>query len=101
MLTFLLISSPYKHQVNEGVCNEASVSRSAQYRWMSLYYPRRRWASQGEINLNEVYKLEKRLATLEEENTIFRKSGCGTKASNAEKVAAVKALKGQFTEHAI
>ena len=83
------------------VCKLASVSRSALYRWMSIFAPRKRWAVQGEIDLNYVYKLERRLATLEEENAIFRKSGCGTKSSNAEKVAAVKALKGQFTEHAI
>jgi transposase InsO family protein len=83
------------------VCEHASVSRSALYRWMSMFALRKRWAVQCEIDLNHVYKLERRLATLEEENAIFRKSGCGTKASNAEKVAAVKALKGQFTEHAI
>ena len=83
------------------VCKLASVSRSDLYRWMSMFALRKRWAAQDEIDLNHVYKLERRLATLEEENAIFRKNGCGTKASNAEKVAAVKALKGQFTEHAI
>ena len=79
----------------------ASVSRSALYRWMSVFAPRKRWASQGEIDLNNVYRLERRVATLEDENAIFRESGCGTKSTTKEKIAAVKALKGKFTEHAI
>lgn len=83
------------------VCEHASVSRSALYRWMEIFAPRKRWASQGEIDLNDVYKLERRVAILEQENTIFRKSGCGTKSTNEEKIAAVKALKGEFTEYAL
>ena len=36
---------------------------------------------------------QNRLATLEEENQIFRQSGCGTSASIDEKIAAVKQLR--------
>lgn len=37
----------------------------------------------------------------EEEIQIFQKSGCGTKSSNDEKIAAIETLRGQFTVYAL
>ena len=92
--------------VNDGVpilnvCKREGVSRSALYRWMQLYKGRSRWHSKRTINLQQVYKMEQRLAILEEEVQIFRKSGCGTKSSNDEKIAAIEALRGEYTVFAI
>ena len=94
------------HMVNDGlpilnVCKQESVSRSALYRWMQLYKGRSRWNSKRTINLQQVYQMERRLSILEEEVQIFRKSGCGTKSSNDEKIAAIEALRGEYTVFAI
>ena len=45
--------------------------------------------------------MERKIATLEAEVQIFRKSGCGTKSSNDEKSAAIETLRGEFTIFAI
>ena len=92
--------------VNDGVpilnvCKREGVSRSALYRWMQLYKGRSRWSSKRTINLQQVYQMERRLAILEEEVQIFKKSGCGTKSSNDEKIAAIEALRGEYTIFAI
>ena len=79
------------------VCRQEGVSRSALYEWIKLYKSRTRWSSKRTINLRQVYQMERRLATLEEENQIFKKSGCGTKSSNDEKIAAIQNLKGEYT----
>ena len=78
------------------VCRQEGVSRSALYEWIKLYKSRTRWGSKKTINLKQVYQMERRLATLEEEVQIFRKSGCGTKSSNDEKIAAIQALRGEY-----
>ena len=49
----------------------------------------------------QIAAIRRKLATLEEENQIFRKSGCGTASSIDDKVSAVKRLQGDFTVHAI
>lgn len=92
--------------VNDGVpilnvCKREGVSRSALYRWMQLYKGRSRWNSKRTINLQQVYQMERRLAILEEEVQIFRRSGCGTRSSNDEKIAAIEALRGEYTVFAI
>ena len=83
------------------VCKREGVSRSALYDWIKLYQVRSRWGSTKTISLRQVYQMERRLATLEEEVQIFRKSGCGTKSSNDEKIAAIEALQGEYTVFAI
>ena len=83
------------------VCEQEGVSRSALYRWKQLYENHSRWSTKKIINLQQVYQMERRLAILEEEIQIFRKSGCGTKSSIDEKIAAIEALKGEFTVFAI
>ena len=74
------------------VCEQEGVSRSALYRWKQLYENHSRWSTKKIINLQQVYQMERRLAILEEEIQIFRKSGCGTKSSIDEKIAAIEAL---------
>lgn len=74
------------------VCRQEGVSRSALYEWIRLFERRTRWSSKRTINLRQVYQMERRLSTLEEEIQIFKKSGCGTKSSNDEKIAAIEAL---------
>ena len=81
----------------QDVCQQEGVSRSALYDWIKLYQMRTRWGAKKTISLRQVYQMERRLATLEEENQIFRQSGCGTKSSNDEKIAAIQKLKGQYT----
>ena len=49
----------------------------------------------------QIAAMKRKLATLEDENQIFRRSGCGTSASIDEKVAAVKQLQDNFSIHAI
>ena len=49
--------------------------------------------SEEPINLQKVYRMGRRLVTLEEELKIFRKSCCGTKSSIDEKIATIEALK--------
>ena len=49
----------------------------------------------------QIAAMKRKLATLEEENQIFRQSGCGTSASIDEKIAAVKQLQDDFTIHSI
>lgn len=49
----------------------------------------------------QIAAMKRRMAILEEENQIFRRSGCGTSASIDEKVAAVKQLQDNFSIHAI
>ena len=83
------------------VCEKEGVGRSTLYRWMELYAPRKRWNAQKSIDLNAVKKMERRLAVLEEENLIFKKSGCGTKSSIEEKIAAIDSLQGEFTIYAL
>lgn len=83
------------------VCKSEGVSRSALYRWIQLYTSQKRWGANEPIDLQKVYRMERRLATLEEELKIFRKSGCGTKSSIDEKIAAIEALKGEFTTYVI
>ena len=53
------------------VCRQEGVSRSALYEWIKLYKSRTRWGSKKTINLKQVYQMERRLATLEEEVQIF------------------------------
>ena len=79
------------------VCKREGVSRSALYEWIKLYGVRTRWGFRKTINLRQVYQMERRLASLEKEVQIFRKSGCGTKSSNDEKIAAIQALRGEYT----
>ena len=85
----------------QDVCQREGVSRSALYDWIKLYQVRTRWGSTKTISLRQVCQMERRLATLEEEIQIFRKSGCGTKSSNDEKIAAIEALQGEYTVFAI
>lgn len=62
----------------QDVCQQEGVSRSALYDWIKLYGVRTRWGFRKTINLRQVYQMERRLASLEKEVQIFRKSGCGT-----------------------
>ena len=93
-------------KVNQGtplieVCQKEGVSRSALYRWMKLYTQRTRCNGKKTINMRQVYQMERKLAILEEEVQIFRKSGCGINSSNDEKIAAILARRGKFTVFAI
>ena len=54
-----------------------------------------------DYTVGQIAAMKRKLATLEEENQIFRQSGCGTSASIDEKIAAVKQLQDDFTIHAI
>lgn len=54
-----------------------------------------------DYTVGQIAAIRRKLATLEEENQIFRKSGCGTASSIDDKVSAVKRLQGDFTVHAI
>ncbi len=49
----------------------------------------------------QIAAMKRKLAILEEENQIFRKSGCGTTSSIDDKISAVERLQGDFTVHAI
>ena len=54
-----------------------------------------------DYTVRQIAAMKRKLATLEEENQIFRQSGCGTSASIDEKIAAVKQLQDDFTIHSI
>ena len=51
--------------------------------------------------VGQIAAMKRKLATLEEENQIFRRSGCGTSSTIDEKILAVEQLHGDFTVHAI
>lgn len=83
------------------LCEEYGVSKSTIYSWIKNC--KRHYRDYRKISFTsaEVYKLERLVASLTLENDIFKKSGCGTASSNAEKIEAVNRLKSEFAVSSI
>ncbi len=79
------------------VCENNGIGRSALYRWVKEFAPKQRYGMQKTINLNQVYRMEQKIAKLEYENAIFKKSGCGISSSVDEKINAIEKLKDEFS----
>ena len=77
--------SPKVIQEKYGIC------KSALYRLHKKIQSEQRIVVK-DYTAGQIAAMKRKLATLEEENQIFRQSGCGTSASVDEKVAAVKQL---------
>ena len=54
-----------------------------------------------DYTVGQIAAMKRKLATLEEENQIFRRSGCGTSATIDEKISAVEELRSDFSVYAI
>ena len=84
----------------KAIMEKCGISKSA------VYHLRKKMQANQRIVVKDytacqIAAMKRRMAILEEENQIFRQSGCGTSASIDEKVAAVKQLQNDFTIHAI
>lgn len=83
------------------LCEDYVVPQSTLYKWLheSTTYLRR--YSRLPVSNHQIYQMERKIETLQTENDIFKKSGCGTKSSIKEKIEAIECLKEEFTVHAI
>lgn len=83
------------------LCEDYVVPQSTLYKWLheSTTYLRR--YSRLPVSNHQIYQMERKIETLQAENNIFKKSGCGTKSSIKEKIEAIECLKEEFTVHAI
>ena len=84
----------------KAIMEKYGISKSA------VYHLRKKMQANQRIvvkdnTVGQIAAMKRKLATLEEENQIFRQSGCGTSASIDEKILAVEQLHGDFTVHAI
>lgn len=83
------------------LCEDYGVPQSTLYKWLneSTTYIRR--YSRLPISNHQIYQMERKIETLQTENDIFKKSGCGIKSSIKEKIEAIERLKGEFSVNAI
>lgn len=83
------------------LCEDYVVPQSTLYKWFheSTTYLRR--YSRLPVSNHQIYQMERKIKTLQIENDIFKKSGCGIKSSIKEKIEAIERLKGEFTVHTI
>jgi transposase InsO family protein len=83
------------------ICKKYHISKSCLYNWIKQFKKYHRRVKKMDINLQQIYALERDLKKLRIENEIFRKSGCGINSSIKEKVEAIEKLKNEYTVHAI
>ena len=86
--------SPKAVQEKYGIC------KSALYRLHKKIQAEQRIVVK-DYTAGQIAAMKRKLATLEEENQIFRRSGCGTSATIDEKIFAVEELRSDFSVHAI
>ena len=84
----------------KAIMEKYGISKSA------LYHLRKKMQADQRIvvkdyTAGQIAAMKRKLATLEEENQIFRRSGCGTSATIDEKISAVEELHSDFSIHAI
>lgn len=79
------------------LCKDYNVPQSTLYKWLKESSAYLRQYKRLTISNHQIYQMERRIETLETENEIFRKSGCGINSSNKEKIEAIERLKEKFT----
>lgn len=92
------IIAEYKrtHAVKE-ISEKYGISKSTLYEWCTkLIHIKRKYSKQQYKN-TDIYRMERKMRSLEQENNIFKDSGCGTESSIDEKFEAVNKLKDKYS----
>ena len=76
------------------------MSKSSLYYWTRVMRQVKRPTAQP-VSLWQIHKMERRLKVLQEENQIFKESGCATTDSIEKKMAAIVRLKENYSIHAL
>ena len=82
------------------ICSKYGMSKSCLYNWVKECTKVQRRIGYC-YTPTQIYAMERKLAVLQEENQIFRESGCSIKSSIDEKMAAIERLKERYTIHAL
>jgi transposase InsO family protein len=82
------------------LCSRFGVSRGAIYSWIARYQ-KLDATGQSAITFRDYYDLKRHADMLEERLKVIKAAGCGTAAPLKEKLAALEALYGQYSVHAL
>lgn len=96
------IIAEYKrtHAVKE-ITEKFNISKSTLYEWCTKLIKIKRKYSKQQYSNADIYLMERKIRLLENENNIFKESGCGTSSSIDEKFEAVNKLKDKYSVHEI
>lgn len=84
----------------KNICQTYQLPRSTFYYWIDLYKMEKS-PSGVYSNKKKVYDLSKRLARIERENAILKKSNCTIDSPTEQKVAAAEKLIGEYNVHVV
>lgn len=83
------------------LCEDYDVPQSTLYKWLKESSTYLRQYKRLTISNHQIYQMERKIETLQTENDIFKKSGCGTNSSIKEKIEAIEDLKVEFGVYSI
>ena len=82
------------------ICEKYGMAKSCLYNWVREMRQVKRPESCA-MTARQIYMMERKMKTLQEENQIFKDSECSVAASIDEKMAAIERLKERYTIHAL
>lgn len=82
------------------ICEKYGMVKSCLYNWVREMRQVKRTESCS-MTARQIYMMERKMKTLQEENQIFKESECSSAASIDEKIVAIEHLKGRYTIHAL
>ena len=82
------------------LCKKYGMAKTSLYNWVQEMRPVKRPDS-CTMTAQQIYKMERELRTLQEENQIFKESGCSPVDSIDKKIEAINRLKERYTIYAL